>query len=365
MADRRPPEHPLAVLPAMLNLVLVRTGKFFQNAASHDPKHLVHTTESITKAVTEANRKFHDALDEVEIEIIRAKSVMERDLAVLRSKRAERERAAGLLKARSPVEKSENTRVEQPGTRGEKPSSTGASNQPKPDDVIMIDAPEPKNQDLTNPKTKSKNPKPEKPTSALQGASRTAEGSKGLAISIDPYSEKAASAHNGGTKEDVRDDLPEQRLETPTTANLRDTDFETMFNDTETAGGDDGMNFHLNFDADASMNEQMANSTAYQNLAMNGQHDDHTLLPGLENYANVGHDFNLAPAKTLPASGSKAKTAPATTAAPQGFGNAQVDMSFDSLFPSDGFNAGSGGFDITGDGTVGDLSELDEWFKQE
>lgn len=303
---------------------------------------------------------------------------MERDLAVVRSKRAERERAVGLLKARSSVEDLEKTRMEHPESTGEKTSSTGESNQPKPDDVIMIDAPELKKQDLTSLKITSKKPKPEKSTSALKGTTRTADGSKGLAISIDPYSEKAASAHTGGTKEEIRDDLPEQRLETPTTANLRDTDFETMFNDTETAGGDDGMNFQLNFAADASMSQELPNSSSYQNHAMSNealtnfnstrQHDDHTLLPGLENYANVGHDFapiSLAPARTLPASGSKANTAPVATAAPQGFGNTQVDLSFDALFPSSGFHEGSGDYDMTGDGNVGDLGDLDEWFKQD
>lgn len=68
MAVREEPHH---MPDANLYLPqLVRTGKFFQNASSHDPKHLVYTKESITQDVTAANRRFHEALDEVEIEIV-------------------------------------------------------------------------------------------------------------------------------------------------------------------------------------------------------------------------------------------------------------------------------------------------------
>lgn len=376
MADLQPPEHPLAVLPAMLNLVLVRTGKFFQNSSSHDPKHLVYTKESITQVVTAANRRFHDALDEVEIELIRAKSVMERDLSVIRSKRAERERAARALEARSPVEALENTSGGQPKAAGETQTSAEEYDKPKPDDVIMIDVPAVENRDLINQETISEHPASEKTISALQKMPRDAENSKELSISINPRSEKATSSPNGGTKEQNRDDLPEQRLETPTTANLGDNDFETMFNDTETAGGDDGINFDLNFASNVGMSQELFNPSSLQDVVMgnedltnfNATSNEHinSILPGIENYVNPGDNFPMAdpaPAKTLPESDSKANTAAIATSAPQGFGSMQMESSFDDLFSSDGFIEGDGDYDMNGDGNIGDLDDTENWFK--
>lgn len=295
---------------------------------------------------------------------------MERDLAVIRSKRAERERAAGALKARSSVEDLDNTNVEQPGATREMPPSVEESDKPKPDDLIMIDVPAAENHDLINLEKMSKNPTPENTISAAQNIPRDAANSKGLAIFIDPHSEKAASTPNGGTKEQNRDDWPEQRLETPTTANLRENDFETMFNDTETAGGDDGMSFDLNFSADASLHPSSFQNAAISNVdptnfKTTSNQDIKTFPLGLEGYVNTGEDFpmvDVAPAKILPGSDFKANTAAVATSAPQGFGS-EPESSFDDLFSSNGFIEGSGEYDMTGEGNISDLADLDDWFK--
>lgn len=49
---------------------LVQTGKFFRDAASHDPQDLAFARRSISKAIQPAHEKFHHALDEIEIEIV-------------------------------------------------------------------------------------------------------------------------------------------------------------------------------------------------------------------------------------------------------------------------------------------------------
>lgn len=292
---------------------------------------------------------------------------MERDLAVIRSKRAERERAAGALKARSPDIDLENASTDRAGAAGETPPSVEESDKPKPDDAIMMDIPGAENQDLVNLESTSKNPTSEKIVSVSQDIPRNAYNSKGLAISIDPHSEKGVSLPNGGIKEQNRDDLLEQRPETPTTANLRDTDFETMFNDTETASGNDTMNFDLNFSADPSsfQNVTMTNE-ALTNFNSTSSKNINT-LPGLEGYVNPGGDFpmvDVAPARTLPESNSKANTATVATSAPKGFGGAQIDSSFDDLFSSNGFIEGSGDYDMTGEGNISDLADLDDWFNK-
>ena len=91
MADARPVQPPLEVLPAMLNSVvlsfldkvscvadanlynflqLVQAGKFFRDSSSHEPKHRVPIKRVVNQSVLAANQRFHDALDEIEIEIV-------------------------------------------------------------------------------------------------------------------------------------------------------------------------------------------------------------------------------------------------------------------------------------------------------
>lgn len=303
---------------------------------------------------------------------------MERDLALIRSKRAERERAAGVLKARIPVGGLENTYLEQPGAARETPTSVREFDKPKSDDVIMRDVSAAESHNLIHLETMSKNSILEKTISASQDNPRDTEGPKGLAISIEPNSEKATSSPNVDIKERNRDDFPEQRLETPTTANLRDTDFETMFNDTETAGGEDGTSFDLQFSADTNIGQELLNSSSFRTVPMsNGNLTNfntasnkniNSLLPGLESYANAGDDFpmvDVAPAKTIPGSDSKANTAAVAISAPKSFGSAPIESSFDDLFSSNGFVEGSGDYDMTGEGNMADLADLDDWFKQD
>ena len=89
MSDLQIPEHPLEVLPAMVNLVvspsvetvlitdvltdilqLMQTGKVFRNRSLHDPKALGNTSEMLKKVIPKANERFHEALDEIELNIV-------------------------------------------------------------------------------------------------------------------------------------------------------------------------------------------------------------------------------------------------------------------------------------------------------
>jgi len=50
---------------------LVQTGKFFKEAASDGPGDLVSARDLLKEVGTSANRRFHEALDELEIERVR------------------------------------------------------------------------------------------------------------------------------------------------------------------------------------------------------------------------------------------------------------------------------------------------------
>lgn len=310
---------------------------------------------------------------------------MERDLALIRTKRAERERAAGALKAQIPVETLESKlEGDLPGvidTTLSVPPVNG-SEKPAPEDIIMVDQPA-KHQYEKNDSIESEampnTLKPKKTVSASHEMSRDSNNTKGLAISVDtkPSKNTTTSSSNAGTKQDNNDQMPDQHLETPTTANLRDTDFETMFNDTEIAGGNDGMNLDLGFSTDTNMNQEIMNSNSFQNIAMSSDdlknfnnttssEDINTLLPGLETFVNAGDDFSigLPTASTQPENTSNVKRA-ATTSAQQGFETSPVESNFNDLFSSGGFMAGSGDYDMGADGNIDDLGDIDgyEWFK--
>lgn len=49
---------------------LVQTGKVFRDRSLHDPKALGNTRERLKKIIPIANERFHEALDEVELEIV-------------------------------------------------------------------------------------------------------------------------------------------------------------------------------------------------------------------------------------------------------------------------------------------------------
>lgn len=94
MADMQSPQHPLEVLPAMLNLVvihlvenccqiscahhqqLLQTAKILRDPECHNPKQAGLIKRRITEIVTVANQRFHDALDEIELEIVSSHSLL-------------------------------------------------------------------------------------------------------------------------------------------------------------------------------------------------------------------------------------------------------------------------------------------------
>ena len=54
---------------------LVQTGKFFKDAASENPEDLVTAKDVLTEVGNSANRRFHEALDELEIEFVRTMNI--------------------------------------------------------------------------------------------------------------------------------------------------------------------------------------------------------------------------------------------------------------------------------------------------
>lgn len=308
---------------------------------------------------------------------------MERDLALIRTKRVERERAAGVLRAQSSLEEFKGDPSEKTIESGEEASKgrlVDGSEKQEMDDVVMLDQPIEKQL-----QGHSINSRPAPKTAGLgrtepvaQNISQNANDSKGLVVSTDTYSLEKKPPSSVASKAPNNDVSPEQQLETPTTANLRDTDFETMFNDTENTEGHDEMDFEFDFSGNASINREVLDITSLKNASMNNEdlsnfvttstEDINTLLPGLESYVNnAGDDFlttEMAMTSTLPISDPNRNASKYVASASQGFGIAAAQPNFDDPFSFNDFG-GSGDYDMSGEGNIDDIGDFDDLFKAE
>ena len=306
---------------------------------------------------------------------------MERDLSLLRRKRVERERIANGLKAQPSPE--EVAAIPQLGDKG--PSETSPANdnaqgsgESKEEDTVMTDPAI--EADLVGSKDELQAEAPENKDSdnnitSDPGMPQDAENSMGLAITMPQDSKIEATEPPKSPEKGFSGATP--AAEAPLDSSGADLDFESMFNDTDLTGGDDTLNFGLDFSTDGNLNQDVLNDNAFENIEMNNadisnlgaatSEDINTLLPGLENYVNAGTDFsniNIPGASTLPETSQAAPVG--TTGAPAQISvqPAVADSSLDDIFGSGDFSMDGIGDDGMGGGTFGDLEDFDEdWFK--
>lgn len=404
MAELEKPQHPLEVLPAMLNLMLVQTGKFFRDAASREPKDLVAARNLLKQVGESANNRFHEALDEIEIEITRAKAVFERDMRKVRAKRAEREKAAGILtrpagvvKNRSPsaetkqspkatdakgieeTAKASEAVTDVPGQTGEQMMVNGN----EAADTTQLGKVEPPATALSAPTQNSlkkdemaalhnDTTQTENPTIA---SSTKAQGTNPEESALRPSSPKKTQpdAIPAPTNEE------KPASEEPST-NPEAAPFESMFDleqpefDLDLSNGQDLLNDSLFEDLGAPSN----NENPDLNANATSTEDINTLLPGLENYVNDNGDFSMI---DLPVGGTMAQDAAmpnGTTTAAEAQGT--TTAAAEATVATDGMTATqalempmeSNFDDLFGSGEWGDSGEMgdgamvdfdEDWFK--
>ncbi|KAL8958255.1 MAG: hypothetical protein Q9193_004652 [Seirophora villosa] len=355
MADTELSKHVADSLEDTLSLVLKETGRFFRAARSQDARQLGIAKAAISHAVPAANLKFHDALDDIEVEIIRAKSVFERDLSSIRAKRAARERAAaGLLKPKSPNGVKKGTPTGSPkDTNPSANPSDGSNLKPRAGgvestystDVQMKDEPTTIDIEQSPPlklETANDAVKTE-PFTIPQSLSQDPSQPKGLAISLDQEPPAGANTATAPVKPDPEltnnnntnpPSLNDQNSQPPLSATFPDAQFESMFNETDLPSATDDLDFSLNFstdDAHASGTD-LLDASAFQNITMpnladhaqqqqnatattTANEDLTALLPGLENYVNGDGSNDFGPMAADFLSGGTAAPPTTTTAA--------------------------------------------------
>ncbi|MCJ1274938.1 hypothetical protein MMC21_002737 [Puttea exsequens] len=374
MADMQPPKHPMEVLPAMLNLVLLQTSKILREPECYNTRHANLPRRRITEVVSTANQRFHDALDEVEVEILQAKAVMERDLRLIRQKRAERDRANGMLPALSPVKQEKDV--------SQKAGETSS-------DVALMSQAEAFNAgEITATQTQISNaPAPIAQMQELPSAIPSGEATD-VAPDLPQNTKEPAAAvitipshpaiENQSQQEETQANAPETmsaeqeaRLN-PT--DVADLDFESMFNDTGLVTNEDPINFDLDFSTEGASQDIM-NDSAFENITMSdadlanaaptSNEDINSLLPGLENYVNADTDLTslrLPPASTASVTSQGAAIGASVTAATvptQSSTEAMpADANFDNLFEGLDFSMDGTGQDDLGDATLGDLDDF-------
>ncbi|KAI9783254.1 MAG: hypothetical protein M1839_004094 [Geoglossum umbratile] len=314
MSEQQPGEHsPLDTLSSMVNLVLVQAGNVFRDPTRRSLGNLVHTRSQVGVMVPAALDKFHAALDELEVEILQAKEVFTRDLAVSRARRAKREReaadAAAAEKDRIAAEEASAREAEILETKALNVSTDKESET----DLAMADRfLDSQNNGLEGSAVKegpganasetggwpTGQTKPPKPP-PLNLSETTGSGAKPPGGETNaPLTAAETTIHSE----------PAARNDTPSTAGYKMIDFPSMFDD-PTA---DEMNFDLNnfggdgdeFLSNHSLGVDVGNPTDVSGAqpATSRNVDVSALLPGLETYANAEDDTSTFgnPATTLP-----------------------------------------------------------------
>ncbi|KAI4170619.1 MAG: hypothetical protein LQ343_004851 [Gyalolechia ehrenbergii] len=404
MADAEATRHPTDSMEAVLALVLKETGKFFRASQSGDSRQISAAKAAISQTIPAANNNFHEALDDIEIEIIKAKSVFERDLSSIRAKRAARERAAagiphakapnGIMKEDTPnVTPNQNEVVADQTNQDQPEQKAHGANGISTADMSMTDEPiltnghnsSPKNTEITDTtKTESLSIPSELPEDP--------EKPKGLAISpAQPPTPPTTVPPNLKTANDA--DLPsnDRTSQPPSSAGLPDAEFESMFNDTNLPDSTNDLNFDLNFSTeDANGSSDLLDASAFQNIALpNGDamgdtsnptanEDLTTLLPGLENYVNGSHDFAITSLPDMNADflnsngngdtnsipGASSTAGDGTTMQAAAEPTAPIESSFEDMFGLDSYMNGTGDDELGGTGNMGEVGDFDEsWFK--
>ncbi|KAI9841390.1 MAG: hypothetical protein M1837_000723 [Sclerophora amabilis] len=420
MAPQPPPQHPLDVLPAMVNGVLLQTAKVFRDPARRDPKNLGYTNTQMRSIIPGFQARFHSALDELEVEILRAKATIERDLREAKARRAEGERQA--IAERHRLDKESGARISPKAAANDEGKPNGQDL--AAEDVIMTDGLPDTTEKPTgekpprNESTQPADPVETKVATPPQVAQELSNNSK-AETNASPEKQDASANITTGYSDGAATTNEAAPAAEPQAADGSTLDIDSMFADT-------GNNAAFSFDLDSFPTDQTlddpnldagdafadsANAVdtregdPVDDLNLFGDSggaggggasgDNEEMLPGLRSYANAPEEDDAmellgiptAPATTVDSGGNIGAATSSVThntnnninnsvdnAKPkqeQGIfdpSNVPTDLLPDTSTFDELFDASGGGFDLegdggtgTGDGTLGTGNEFDDW----
>lgn len=307
---------------------------------------------------------------------------MERDLAAIRARRAERERAAGAAKVRRVSPEADNPPIGLGGQPSPPKPSPVADPVGEDQDTIMSEAPKQDSDEPANHRAEDsfELSAEQAMISDVQEAPIETKPPPTDNDTILPMSSIDQAVVTETEREPGPDSNgPSTAIQIPTTAELQDADFESMFNDVEGADADNDINFDLEFSTDANLDQDLISDSAFDDitntnsglldLSAASNEDINTLLPGLENYVHDGEDFtmlDIPPITTIPESAAlpQSNKADKSNVAEAVADAAPVESNFDDMFFGSGYSnmGGAEDGDMADDG-VGDFGDFDEtWF---
>ena len=321
--------------------------------------------------------------------------MFERDLRKLRAKRAERERAAGILTKPAGVTKHQSPRIEAkksppetekgPAEKDVAAQSAQPTERKPEDEFTAVELPRPDAQASQNQLPMASGPAVDPaPNATSVMEPQKLDPTAGLAITLQPDSQASRKPSP----------KPEEKIETapisqppnngaedqPPANHQEPAPFESMFNDLQNPSNPTSIDFDLGFPAAGSLPQDLLNDAVFDTMGTSNEdqnltlalpsttaEDIDSLLPGLERYVTNDGDFALIdmnlPTGAPEASALQDTSAPVPAAADndarqqQSFDSAPIESNFDDLFDSGDWNID----DDLGGGTMGEFN--DDWFK--
>ena len=315
---------------------------------------------------------------------------MERDLSVLRKKRAERERQVGkTVTPTSPKDLEQREGNREATVVG--PLDEGQGVQSNAGDAVMADAAaqiiEQSKEESTAKESQTLDD--EQTVSALDHMPQDSQNTTGLAISIPQdaiMNDLGALAHtNNGAIGASQPDfgIPIEPNGPSGVAANDDFDFDSMFNDAELVVPDGSLNFELDFSTNETEAQNLLPNNPIEGITMSDvniantnpttSEDLNSLLPGLENYVNATNEptTNNAAANTVEIPNANQNAMVDTSGAITQVTTAPAlgDASLDDFFNPADFNATNANGsteDLIGDGNFEGFEDFDDdWFKME
>ncbi|MCJ1283952.1 hypothetical protein MMC26_003283 [Xylographa opegraphella] len=372
-------EVSLGKLPDCFNSVLIQIGKVFRETSQGDAKLSTYVSKAQSpQIIVRANDQFHEALDDVEIQLLKAKAVLERDLALLRVKRAEREKAAGVSRLR--VSSEDRSVAEYSGSKAaetDTPAERSLLDDIRPEvgaGMTMVDT-------ATDEKSEQHPEEAEVSPNCEAAKSGPTEEIKDLSKSSKAFPPAVPTSQAPTPSQGLDAD----KIDSNITTQISDIDFDSMFADTAPPDNNEPLNYDIDFSTDTGLSQDLLQGNTFRNMTANndftGTSNENidSLMPGIENYVNahtignVSDDFTMLDMSANSAafdSASSSKPPPiaeidfASIGASADTGMMEApppDSTFDDLFFDDSGDLGMGDGDISGD--FGDFD--DNWFKSD
>jgi len=311
-----PPHAPLDNLQSMINAILIETGRALRTADRSGGKSMAQANIRLRNFMPLAESNFHNALDELEGDILRAKAVLGRDLRELRTKRQEAENPSvvvaepTIISSESPLTNVDTKSQSKADLTAQFSAQEEKAAQGDPMNLDEAASGDSKDKIKTEAGTTLK--RPDKEEQILLGESLKASPEE-LKTLENPTTAAATTTAQTSiapvglgintTTVDATNETKASAVSEPST-DVQDFDFDSMF---DTTGGNNESSLPVDeSDYNVTNNETQNNDfgssfdlssfpNQNNNNTSNNNDDVSALLPGLESYANTGgdSDFNM------------------------------------------------------------------------